>query len=56
MRAPFAVPYINENDAAEVAPRVDPTGQSDSLPGMGHAQFIAMMRPFFHGLANKAKR
>ena len=49
LRAAFAVADIDENEAAEVAAGVDPTGQSDRLPDMRRAQFVAMMRSF-HGL------
>ena len=44
----FTVADIYENDAAQVAPGMDPAGKRDRLADMRRAQFIAMMRSF-HG-------
>ena len=46
LRAALAVAQIDEEDAAEVAARVDPAGQGDSLPGVFRAELIAMVRAF----------
>ena len=44
--APFAVADVDEDQAAQVAPGVDPAGESDGLPDVRRAQFVAMMRSF----------
>ncbi len=44
--AAFAVADVNEDEAAEVAPGMDPAGQGDYLPNVCRAQFVAMMRAF----------
>ncbi len=44
--AAFAVADVNEDEAAEVAAGMDPAGQSDCLPDVGRAQFVAVMRTF----------
>ena len=46
LRAAFAVADIDEDEAAEVAAGMDPAGQSDGLPDVRRAQFVAMMRSF----------
>ena len=46
LRAAFAVADVNEDEAAEVAPGMDPAGQGDDLPDVRRAQFVAMMRAF----------
>ena len=46
LRAAFAVAHIDEDDAAEIAAGVDPAGQSDCLPDVCRAQFVAMMCSF----------
>jgi hypothetical protein len=46
LRAAFAVAQVDKQHAAEVAPRMHPTGQSHSLPRVWRAQFIAMMCSF----------
>jgi len=44
--AAFAVADVDEDEAAEVAARMDPTGQSDGLADVRRAQLVAMMRSF----------
>jgi hypothetical protein len=44
--AAFAVPDINKDQPAEIAPGMDPAGQGDNLPDMFRAQFVAMVRAF----------
>ena len=63
LRAAFAVADVNEDQAAEVAAGMDPAGQSDRLPDVRRAQFVAMMRAFHvqmriaeFGLRNSASR
>src|SRR5581483_1118751 len=46
LRAAFAVADINENEASQIAARVDPAGQCDYLPDVRGAQFVAVMRAF----------
>ena len=44
--APFAVAHVDEDQAAQVAPGVDPAGEGDGLADVRRAQFVAMMRSF----------
>jgi hypothetical protein len=44
--AAFAVADINEDEAAEIAPGMNPAGERDGLPDVSRAQFVAMMRAF----------
>ncbi len=46
LRAAFAVANINKDQAAQVAPGMDPAGKRDRLPDVRRAQFVAMMRAF----------
>ena len=45
----FAVADINEDEAAEVAPGIDPAGQGDYLPDVCRAQFVAKMHCLYQG-------
>jgi hypothetical protein len=53
--APLAVAHVDENQAAEVAPGVDPAVEGDNLADVRRAQFIAMMRSF-HVSANHGRQ
>ena len=44
----FAIAQIDENDAAMIAPHMDPAGQRDLLSDVGCCQLIAVMSPI-HG-------
>ena len=46
LRAAFAVADINEDEATEIAPGVNPAGKRDGLPDVSRAQFVAMVRAF----------
>jgi hypothetical protein len=46
LRAAFAVADVNEDESTEVAAGMNPAGQSDSLPDVCRAQFVAMMCAF----------
>ncbi len=46
LRTALAVADINEDEAAEIAPGVNPAGERDGLPEVSRAQFVAMMRAF----------
>jgi len=46
LRAPLAVADIDKNEAAQIAPGMDPARQGNRLPDLRRAQLIAMMRAF----------
>jgi hypothetical protein len=46
LRATFAIADVDEDQTAEIAAGVNPAGQSDNLPDVSRAKFVAMMRAF----------
>src|SRR5439155_7495336 len=49
---PFAVADVDEDESAEIAAGMDPAGQSDGLPDLRRAQFVAMMRALHSGTSS----
>jgi hypothetical protein len=44
--ASFAVANINKNEAAQIAPGMDPARENDRLPDVRRAKLVTMMRSF----------
>jgi hypothetical protein len=55
LRASLAIADIDEDQAAQIAPGMDPARQGDRLPDMCRAQFVAMMRAF-HEIIRQSER
>ncbi len=44
LRHPIAIPQVNEEDAAQIPPPVDPSHQQGALAGVRNAQLAATVR------------
>jgi len=46
LSATLAVAEVDKEDASQVTPGMDPTGESDGLTGVRGPKFVAMLRAF----------